>query len=46
MIAPYPASGAAIGYVSRDRVTTSRALFVNERAPNGPFVDGQIPMPF
>ena len=38
-----PDVGAAIAdYVSRDRVTTSRALFVKERAPNGPFVDGQI----
>jgi integrase/recombinase XerD len=35
--------GAAIAaYVSRDRVTTSRALFVKERAPNEPFGDGQV----
>lgn len=38
-----PDVGAAIAdYVSRDRVTASRALFVKERAPNKPFVDGQI----
>lgn len=38
-----PDVGAAIAaYVSRDRVTTSRALFVRERAPNEPFGDGQV----
>jgi integrase/recombinase XerD len=38
-----PDVGAAITeYVRRDRVTASRALFVTERAPNGPFGDGQV----
>jgi len=38
-----PDVGAAIAeYARRDRVTTSRALFVTERAPNGPFGDGQV----
>jgi site-specific recombinase XerD len=38
-----PDVGAAIAnYVRRDRVTASRALFVKERAPNGPFGDSQV----
>ena len=38
-----PDVGAAIAsYARRDRVTTSRALFVKERAPNGPFGDSQV----
>jgi integrase/recombinase XerD len=38
-----PDVGAAIAeYARRDRVTTARALFVTERAPNVPFGDGQV----
>lgn len=33
---------ALANYIRRDRVTTSRALFVTERAPRLPFPDGQI----
>jgi len=29
-------------YIQQDRVSTSRALFVTARAPNGPFKDGQV----
>ena len=41
---PIPSDvGAAIAeYVRWDRVTSSRALFVTERAPNEPFGDGQV----
>ena len=38
-----PDVGAALAeYIRRDRVTTSRALFVTERAPHRPFKDSQI----
>ena len=38
-----PDVGAAIAeYVRRDRVTTSRTLFVTDRAPRRPFADGQV----
>jgi integrase/recombinase XerD len=38
-----PDVGAAIAdYVSRDRSSASRVLFVQERAPNAPFGDGQV----
>jgi len=33
---------ALAAYIRHDRVTTSRALFVTLRAPNGPFKDGQV----
>lgn len=41
---PIPADvgGAVADYLSRDRVSTSRVLFVKERAPHGPFKDGQV----
>lgn len=41
---PLPSDvGAAIAdYVRRDRVSTSRALFVQSMAPHGPFVNGHI----
>ncbi len=29
-------------YIQQDRVSTSRALFVTARAPNGPFKNGQV----
>jgi len=38
-----PEVGEALAeYLRRDRVTTSRALFVTERAPHRPFKDSQI----
>ncbi len=38
-----PDVGAALAeYIRRDRVTTSRTLFVTERAPHRPFKDSQI----
>jgi integrase/recombinase XerD len=38
-----PAVGEALAtYIRRDRVTTSRALFVTERAPHRPFKDAKI----
>ena len=38
-----PDVGAALAdYIRQDRTTTSRALFVTERAPHAPFKDGQI----
>ena len=38
-----PDVGEALAtYIRRDRVSTSRFLFVKERAPNDPFKDGQI----
>jgi integrase/recombinase XerD len=37
-----PEVGEALAsYIRHDRVSTSRALFVKERAPHGPFEDGQ-----
>jgi integrase/recombinase XerD len=39
---PTDAGEALAAYVRHDRVSTSRALFVTERAPHGPFKDGQI----
>jgi len=33
---------ALAAYIRHDRVSTSRALFVTLRAPNGPFKDGQV----
>ena len=38
-----PDVGEALAeYIRRDRVTTARALFVRDRAPRQPFVDGQV----
>lgn len=38
-----PDVGEALAdYIRRDRVTTSRALFVTERAPHRPFKDSQV----
>lgn len=38
-----PDVGEAIaGYLRHDRVSASRALFVTDRAPHGPFRDGQV----
>jgi integrase/recombinase XerD len=38
-----PDVGEALAdYIRRDRTTTSRALFVRERAPHAPFRDGQV----
>jgi site-specific recombinase XerD len=31
-----------VDYIRLDRVTTSRAVFVTDRAPHGPFKDGQV----
>jgi len=39
---PQDVGEALADYVRRDRVTTSRALFVTEPAPHIPFSDGQI----
>jgi site-specific recombinase XerD len=41
---PLPADvGEALAdYIKHDRVTTSRALFVTDRAPHRPFKDGQV----
>jgi site-specific recombinase XerD len=33
---------ALAGYVRYDRISTSRSLFVTLRAPNGPFIGGQV----
>jgi integrase/recombinase XerD len=33
---------ALAAYIRQDRVSTSRALFVTNRAPHGPFKDGQV----
>ena len=33
---------ALTAYIKNDRVSVSRALFVTERAPHGPFKDGQV----
>jgi integrase/recombinase XerD len=33
---------ALAAYIRHDRVSTSRVLFVTERAPHGPFKDGQM----
>lgn len=33
---------ALAAYIRKDRVSTSRALFVTARAPHGPFKDGQV----
>jgi site-specific recombinase XerD len=33
---------ALTDYIRQDRVSTSRALFVTDRAPRGPFKDGQV----
>jgi integrase/recombinase XerD len=33
---------ALADYIKRDRVTTSRALFVTDRAPHRPFKNGQV----
>jgi integrase len=38
-----PEVGAALAdYIRQDRVTTSRALFVAQRAPHRPFKDAQV----
>ena len=38
-----PDVGEALAdYIRRDRVTTSRAVFVTERAPHRPYPDGQV----
>ena len=38
-----PEVGEALaGYVRYDRISTSRSLFVTLRAPNGPFIGGQV----
>jgi integrase/recombinase XerD len=39
---PPDVDAAIAAYVSRDRVTTSRALFVKERPPNEPFGNVQL----
>jgi site-specific recombinase XerD len=39
---PQDVGEALADYIRLDRVTTSRALFVTDRAPHGPFKDGQI----
>ena len=40
-----PDVGEALAdYIRRDRVTTSRAVFVTKRAPHRPYRDGQVPI--
>jgi site-specific recombinase XerD len=39
---PQEVGKALADYIRRDRVTTSRALFVTDRAPHRPFSDGQV----
>jgi site-specific recombinase XerD len=39
---PRDVGEAVAEYIRRDRVTTSRALFVTDHAPHRPFVDGQM----
>jgi len=39
---PQDVGEALADYIRRDRVTTSRALFVTERAPRRPFTDGNV----
>ena len=39
---PQDVGKALTDYIRRDRVTTSRAIFVSERAPHRPFKNGQV----
>ena len=39
---PQEVGKALADYIRLDRVTTSRALFVTDRAPHGPFKNGQV----
>jgi site-specific recombinase XerD len=39
---PQEVGQALVDYIRLDRVTTSRAVFVTDRAPHGPFKDGQV----
>jgi integrase/recombinase XerD len=39
---PHDVGEALAAYIRHDRVSKSRALFVTERAPHGPFKDGQV----
>ena len=39
---PHDVGEALASYIRHERVSTSRALFVTHRAPNGPFEGGQI----